>query len=144
MITAEQMVLRSKDISLIKEFSLAIIKIKSVLRYSGKEKVNLLSNRMFVVKSNDLLTTSKNLMDIQTALTSFQLIKILYQTPTGNITERLIEPFALYNWTLAAYCRLRKDFRSFRLDRIKKVDILNECFEPHKMTLQQYIYKFVE
>lgn len=48
LITAEQFVLKNKDVSFIKEYSEAISKIKSVLRQSTKENANLLSDRMAV------------------------------------------------------------------------------------------------
>jgi len=149
LITAEQIVLRSKDSSLIKEFSEAVSKIRSVLRYSSKDKVELLSERVFVGKNFEEKITSQSLTDIQIALTNFQLIRISYQTPEGKETERNIEPFAFYNsaaedWTLVAYCRLRNDFRTFRLDRMKKVEVLNETFEPHKLTMKQYVEKYIE
>lgn len=57
---------------------------------------------------------------------------------------RNIEPFALLsteNWLLVAFCRLRNEFRFFRLDRINKFEILDDRFEPHKMTLQEYFEK---
>lgn len=144
LITAEQFVLRSKDSSLVKEFSEAIAKIKSVLRYSNKEKAELLAERVFFGRNFEAQVTSQNLAEIQLALTNFQLVRITYETADGKISDRTIEPFALYNspqedWTLAAYCRLRKDFRSFRLDRMKKVLVLEEVFEPHELTIEEYL-----
>jgi predicted DNA-binding transcriptional regulator YafY len=144
LITAEQFVLRSKDSSLVKEFSEAIAKIKSVLRYSNKEKAELLAERVYFGRNFDAQVTSQSLTDIQLALTNFQLVRITYETPDAKTSERTIEPFALYNspqedWTLAAYCRLRKDFRSFRLDRMKKVELLDGFFEPHKLTIEEYL-----
>ncbi|MCZ4244838.1 WYL domain-containing protein [Pedobacter sp. HCMS5-2] len=66
-----------------------------------------------------------------------------YYSPDNDATtKRLVEPFALYstqeNWLLIAWCRLRMDFRSFRLDRIKTLNLLDEQFEPQKMSLQEY------
>ena len=46
LITAEQLVLKNRDSSLIKEYTAAINKIKAVLLYSTKEKVELLGNRI--------------------------------------------------------------------------------------------------
>jgi len=46
------------------------------------------------------------------------------------------------NWLLVAYCRLRQEFRFFRLDRIEKMDVLTDKFEPNKMTLQEYFDKY--
>jgi predicted DNA-binding transcriptional regulator YafY len=37
-----------------------------------------------------------------------------------------------------AWCDLRKDYRAFRLDRIKNLELLPEKFELHKMTLEKY------
>jgi predicted DNA-binding transcriptional regulator YafY len=49
-----------------------------------------------------------------------------------TVLEREIEPFRLiYNggtWYLNAYCRLRQDLRSFRLERIQSLRLLSEKF----------------
>ncbi|WP_429774014.1 WYL domain-containing protein [Agaribacillus aureus] len=39
-------------------------------------------------------------------------------------------------------CRLRGEFRSFRLDGIQKMEILSENFEPHLLTLQEYFDQY--
>lgn len=145
LITVEQLVLKNRDSSLIKEYTEAINKIKAVLRYSTKEKTELLSKRVAVSPAISDINTSNSLMLIQNALTSFQVLDIIYQSEERNQkTDRLIEPFALYyslqeNWTLIAYCRLRKDYRMFRLDRIQKIQQTNLKFTPHKLTLQEYL-----
>jgi predicted DNA-binding transcriptional regulator YafY len=147
LITTELIVLKSKDASLVKEFSGAVAKIKAVLKNSSKEKAELLSERTYIGKNREKEITSENLIALQMALTSYQLVKICYQSAEAAATERVIEPFVIYNsvqddWTLVAYCRMRKDFRSFRLDRMTKVEVLEECFEPHKLTMKQYAERF--
>ncbi|MEA5406065.1 YafY family protein [Arcicella sp. DC2W] len=143
LITAEQLILKNKDASFVKEYSEAINKIKSVLRNNTKDKANLLSDRTVFRQNTDNDRTSNYLSTLQLALTNFNLVKIKYHSPdTNQTTERTIEPFAIYstqeNWLLIAFCLLRKDFRAFRLDRIQNLTTLNEQFEPHKMTLQEY------
>ncbi len=143
LITAEQMILKNKDASFVKEYSQAISKIKSVLRNNTKEKANLLSSRTVFRQNTADNQTSNYLSALQLALTNFNLIKIKYHSPeTQQTTNRIIEPFAIYstqeNWLLIAFCLLRKDFRAFRLDRIQNVTTLNEQFVPHKITLQEY------
>jgi predicted DNA-binding transcriptional regulator YafY len=143
LITAEKFVGRNKDASFVKEFTEAIGKIKSVLRYTTKENAELLSNRMAVSQNHTHDRTSNYLVSLQLALTNFSLVKMSYEKPDSNeMTIRTIEPFALLstqeNWLLVAWCRLRKSFRLFRLDRIKKLEIQSEKFEPHKITLQEY------
>lgn len=145
LITVEQLVLKNKDSSLIKEYTEAINKIKAVLRYSTKEKTELLSKRVAVSPAIPDINTSNSLMLIQNALTNFQVLNISYQSEEKNEkTERQIEPFAFYyslqeNWTLIAYCRLRKDYRMFRLDRILKIQQTELKFNPHTLTLQEYL-----
>lgn len=145
LITAEQLVLKNKDASFIKDYSEAIEKVKAVLRYSQKEKVNLLSERTRFNQNLNRERNSNNLSDLQFALTNFRLTKIEYTNEQNKTTTRHIEPFALLsteNWLLVAYCRLRKEFRFFRLDRIKKLEVLPDKFEPHRMTLQEYFDKY--
>jgi predicted DNA-binding transcriptional regulator YafY len=143
LITAEQLVLKNKDASFVKEYTEAISKIKSVLRHNTKNKANLLSRRIVFRNNAGTDRTSNYLSTLQLALTNFNLAEINYHsTDTGKTTQRKIEPFAIFstqdNWLLIAFCRLRKDFRAFRLDRIQSLNILSENFEPHKMSLQEY------
>jgi predicted DNA-binding transcriptional regulator YafY len=143
LITAEKFVLKNKDASFVKEYTEAIEKIKSVLRTNTKENAELLSSRIAISQNNTFDKTSNYLASLQLALTNFNAIEIAYQKPDTNETStRIIEPFALLstqeNWLLVAWCRLRKGFRLFRLDRIRKLEIQNEKFAPHKITLQEY------
>ena len=141
LITAEQFVLKNKDTSFVKYYTEAIEKIKSVLKYSIQDKANLLSERTRFDQNNDQERNSSHLSDLQFALTNFRIAKIEYTNEQNIGTTRHVEPFALLsteNWLLVAYCRLRGKFRFFRLDRIKKLEVLTDKFEPHKMTLQEY------
>lgn len=143
LITAEQLILKNKDTSLIREYSEAMNKIKSVLHSNTKDKANLLSRRILFRQNTDNDRSSNYLSNLQLALTNFHLAKIVYHsTETLQTTERVIEPFAMYstkdNWLLVGFCRLRKNFRAFRLDRILDLQILSDKFEPHKMTIEEY------
>ncbi len=142
LVTVEQFVLRNKDSSLIESYGSAVDKIKAVLSFRGKDKVEFLSQRVVFRQNKTLEVTSRFLNLAQVALTNFQLVKARYQSVDDVVTERILEPFALYstqeNWLLVAFCRLRKDFRSFRLDRFLEFVLLNDFFEPHPITLKEY------
>jgi predicted DNA-binding transcriptional regulator YafY len=100
LITAEQFILKNKDASLIKNYSNAIAKIKAVLQYTTKDKVDLLSQRIVIGQNFQNITTSHFLADIQKALTDFFVIKLLYTGKNDEKPiERLVEPFAIYNST---------------------------------------------
>ena len=145
LILAEQLVLRNKDASFVQDYAEAIDKIKSILRYTIQNKVNLLADRTQYDEAFNQERNSSNLSDLQNALTNYKLVKIRYVNKEGSTTDRIIEPFALLsaeNWYLIAWCRLRKEFRFFRPDRIQKMEVLSENFEPHNLTLQEYFDKY--
>ena len=56
-----------------------------------------------------------------------------YCDANSESTERTVRPLALHfwggTWTLAAWCELRIDFRTFRIDRAERVMLSDECFE---------------
>lgn len=143
LITAEQLISKNKDTSFVKEYTNAISKIKSVLKGTTKEKTHLLSKRIVFRQNPANEKTSDYLTPVQSALTDFKIIQLNYHSPETNTTTiRRVEPFALYstreNWLLIAKCRLRDDYRTFRLDRINHLSVLEERFEPHQLTLDQY------
>ena len=145
LILAEQLVLKNPDAAFIKDYIEAIDKIKAVLRHSDKDKANLLSERTRFDLNLNRERNSNVLSDLQSALTNFNLAKIEYSNEANESTSRLIEPFGVVSttdtWLLIPWCILRKDFRYFRLDIIKRLEILPEKFSPHKMTLQEFFEK---
>lgn len=142
LILAEQLVAKNKDASFVKDYTDAIEKIKAILKHSMKDKANLLVERTRIGQNMNGAKNSSNLSALQLALTNYCLTKIEYTNGEDKTSTRMIEPFALVstheNWLLIAWCRLRVEFRYFRLDRIKKIQVLTEHFTPHKMTLQEY------
>lgn len=146
LILAEQLVLKNRDSSFIKDYTEAVDKVKAVLKQADKDKANLLADRTRFEQNINRERNSDNISQLQQALTNFQLTKIDYTNEQGKISNRIIEPFALIstteNWLLVAWCRSRKEFRFFRLDRIASLQVLAENFTPHKMTLQEYFDKY--
>ncbi len=145
LILVEQLVLKNKDASLVKEYTEAIQKIKAVLKNDVKDKANLLSDRTRNELNLNTERTSNNLTILQHALTNHFLVKIDYVNEANKQSQRIIEPFALLstdNWLLIAWCQQREEFRYFRLDRIAKLQVLSEKFTPHDMTLQEYFDKY--
>ncbi len=142
LVTAEKLILKNKDKSFTEEYQNTVSKIKSILRNSQKEKIEFLFDRVIFRNNSKNKKTSNYLMNIQSAIANFNLLEIKYNSLKGVDINRVIEPFALYstqeNWLLIAICRLRNDFRVFRLDHIKNLIVKNQVFEPQKITLQEY------
>jgi predicted DNA-binding transcriptional regulator YafY len=146
LILAEQLVLKNKDLSFINDYTEAVDKIKAVLKQSDKDKANLLADRTRFEQNLGRERNSNIISQLQQALTNFELVKFEYTNQNQEVSKRSVEPFALIstteNWLLLAWCRWRNAFRYFRLDRIVKMQVQAEKFEPHNMTLQAYFDKY--
>lgn len=70
---------------------------------------------------------------IRRAISGRRVLRLSYQTPGSEPSSRDIEPLSLTvftdGWMLGAWCRLRRDFRYFRLDRIAEIIEVDELFE---------------
>ena len=66
------------------------------------------------------------------ALLQRRKLRLAYKTKDEQPSERVVRPLGAFfwgrNWTLAAYCELRHDFRNFRLDRVVTCTLLDETF----------------
>ncbi len=77
------------------------------------------------------------------AIEEHRKARLSYRSAPGDETERVVRPLGLFfwgdRWSLTAWCELRDDFRSFRLDRIRQMEPLRERFhdEPGR-TLDDY------
>ena len=148
LVTAEKLVQKNRDSSFVDNYSTAVEKIRSVLRFPQKGKVHFLSDRIYFSGNNAHHRSSDLLMALQSAITDFELVEIEYHSVAGEQTTRQIEPFAFYsnngNWLLIAFCRLRMEFRTFRLDNIQDMSFLDQTFPSHNMTLVEYFERFVK
>ncbi len=143
LITAEKIIVKNKDASLIKHYAEAITKIKAILRTGEKSKAELLSKRVLYRGNPNYETNSDYLSIIQTTITNYNPVSIDYESIGKNEkTSREVEPFAMYNshenWVMIAFCRLRTAYRAFRLDKITRLVVHEDTFEPHDYTLQRY------
>lgn len=143
LITAGQLIVKNKDKSLSESYQSAITKTKAVLKNRQKEKTEFLTSRLQIRDNTSLENTSQYLIQLQVNIANFQLIEISYMNVDGYKSQRKVEPFAVYttkgNWILIAFCRDKKDFRAFRLDRIQNLTVTDITFEPHNITLEQYL-----
>jgi predicted DNA-binding transcriptional regulator YafY len=77
------------------------------------------------------------------------VVQLRYRDREERSTTRNVRPLALafYGpvWHLASWCELRQDFRSFRLDRISELQVLEETFHLERgKTLHDFIKRECE
>jgi predicted DNA-binding transcriptional regulator YafY len=120
-----------------RHFATAMDKIKSVLGDTDQDYINRLDALVMVLNAaprpGDGLAQNL-LMDIQQVLAGHKKVSIQYHSAyKDEATSRVIEPLGLCfyagHWHLLAYCHLRKDYRDFRVDRVRGIRHTGECFD---------------
>ncbi|WP_109300910.1 YafY family protein [Aquimarina sp. AU474] len=141
LLTASKIIETNNDQSLINEYQEAIDKVIAVLKTTQKKKLEILEQRIFTY-NRTAVYPSNSLSIIQQAITDFRVLEIQYTTALKESSKRLIEPLGVYftnnTWILIAYCRLRKDYREFRTDRIANLIETQEIFPSQQFTLEDY------
>lgn len=143
LITIEKIIQTNTDSSLIENYQNIVAKIKTILKYSDKEKIELLSNRIGTTKKINNQIKSNSLSLIQTAITEQIILEIQYKSIyKEQLTKREISPLGLYfsneNWIVIAFCNLRNELREFRLDRMAHIISRNKHFEDKNFSLSNY------
>jgi predicted DNA-binding transcriptional regulator YafY len=136
------------DASLRKQMESALLKIRSVLPLERRDYLDRLERSTTVVASSSApipRLSSETLIPVQRALADRRVLAMDYQgAQRPGITRREVEPLGLVyyadNWHLIGYCRLRRDVRDFRTDRICRVEVRNELFSGHDdFSLKRYL-----
>ena len=143
LITAEQLVARNRDASFANDYRDAITKIKAVLPRTIQEKAELLAQRIVFRNNPQQVSSSDTLATLQLSIIHRKPVEVVYQALSDQQeTHRVVEPLALYstqeNWVLIAWCRLRDNYRSFRLDSIRQMKQLSDVFPDRNFTLDNY------
>ena len=76
----------------------------------------------------------RKLDEMHSAAQKRRVVLLAYAREDGQPSVRRVRPLALYFWggvwTLTSWCEMRDDFRSFRVDRIQRAEVLEETFTP--------------
>lgn len=88
--------------------------------------------------------TFSNIDILRNSINQKKPIRFCYTKLDETISERDVNPLALYfwgrTWTLTAWCHLRNTFRNFRIDRMEKVSQLDDVFaETPGQRIEDYI-----
>lgn len=124
----------------------AMRKIESIL--PEPLQASMLQTALFGPPHRVRTDGSSHLRQLRQALSDDRWVNLQYIDATGAASERTVVPLALYfwgqRWLLAAYCHLRKDYRSFRVDRVQALTHVQPSSEQlihdgNPVTLENYI-----
>ncbi|WP_281184904.1 YafY family protein [Trichlorobacter lovleyi] len=107
-------------------------KIRSVLTDELKQHAEQQPYRIPVVEDDDGLRETHG--QLRRACEQHCKLAVGYADENGSETERIIWPLGMIGWsscwTLLAWCELRRDYRNFRFDRFRSLQVLEEHFTP--------------
>ena len=116
----------------------ALAKVRSFIPAERAKDIELKTNQVLI----DLTpwSGSKNVQPylerIKQAMQESRLLSFDYLNQTGNRISRIAEPYQLVlkgnHWYWQGFCRVRNDFRLFKLSRTFGLTMLNETFVPRE------------
>ena len=143
----DRTILTSKDMQMILAGLRSLDSVSGSSYYSQlMEKIRAGSSEFVTGRDSLLIDLSSWYKDslapkietIQDAIGDRHLIRFRYYAPSGE-SERMVEPYYLVfrwsSWYLWAWCRDRKDFRLFKLNRMDHVCKTETVFECRKAAL---------
>jgi predicted DNA-binding transcriptional regulator YafY len=146
-LTAEKLVEKFTDSSTETSYKSAMYKVRSVLRSAEKDLLENIDEQIAVLRKYTPFDNAPGNNLLQTLLrgaSEKQVLHIHYAAYNSNeTTQRDIEPIGIFYssgfWHTIAYCRLRKDYRDFRTDRIQQINTTSETFRQEHPSLKEYL-----
>ena len=123
-------------------------KLERVLPAPLKTRLRALSETVTLdLRASPSANDNETLMTLSTAAHQRQRVHLRYCSPQGDShreSERDFDAYGLVwrarRWYVVGWCHLRKDLRSFRLDRIAQVALVNAHFEaPQSFDAMAYL-----
>lgn len=141
LLTAEKFMGQLTDKETQAYYSSAMVKIRAILRSTEKQTLEVLEDAISI--ANTAPIHKSYLQDLFTSLKNKQLVIIHYQKADGSASQRKIELIGCYssynNWYIVAFCLLKQDYRTFKMNRIVDLQILEEYFDKNHISLQDYL-----
>ena len=127
---------RAEDARLGDAAANAISKIISVLPDDLRQAVD---GTALLVGAGEVIPAVVDLSAIRLAIRNERKLAIAYRDADGSATERAIWPFAIGFFdrvrVVIAWCELRDDYRTFRLDRISRMEPLPERYPRRRVVM---------
>lgn len=112
-------------------------KIRSVLKFANRDILEKFENYIGILELGEIQQESNPFHVLEPLIQSIiehKTVKIEYSAIyNGKTTTREIEPVGLFfmfgQWYLLAWCKLRNDYRTFKLNRINNITMTDSLFE---------------
>lgn len=125
----------------------ALAKVSRVLPPQARDRLNSLASHLFFFSAGRHAPPDAALLiKLSQAIGQQQCVALDYRSPDDELTHRTVEPYGVVGWKgrwyLVGYCRLRRDHRTFRIDRIQRARTQEELFErPADFDCQAFLQR---
>lgn len=144
---AEPLVTRFADESVRRHFASALSKIKMVLGRSQREGLEIAQAQTahFIPDQfAHMLPSTEYLTPLQHAILEKRIVALDYENADGQTSAREVEPIGLtfysLNWHLIAWCHLRREYRDFRVSRMRRMRVTLKPFSiSEHIELNEYL-----
>lgn len=110
----------------------ALARIEAVLPRAEEARIGALSERYLAPDFMRPMAQREPLAALREGIAASRKVLVTYRRGDGELSQRCLWPLGLvfwgHCWTLGAWCELRQEFRTFRVDRIQTVAVSDEPF----------------
>ncbi len=151
-ITAEKLVEKLTDQDNSSSFKSAMYKIRAVLRNADKDYLTGIDENVEVLRARCLPQFPNHINPMQIILKAIAIRKVVslsyFSFYRQAHTERYVEPVGVFyldnHWHLIAWCRMQKDYRDFRFDRMLDVQHTEDGIFINHPSLKDYLANVYE
>ncbi len=125
-------------------------KLERVMPSKLKQRVRAIGDTTrLVLPKTQAVFDERALLLLTKAAQTQQRVSLCYHSPEGEVIGREVDPYGLVfrfaRWYMSGYCHLRQDLRSFRLERISEVKLLDIPFKrPSRFDAAEHLNQSLE
>ena len=128
-----------------REMDNAIEKIGCLIPEDKEEEFERLSEQIAIdiIPWGSQQRQQEHFKSLHQCISAQKLVSFTYTNNISITTARVVEPMTLlfksYCWYLFGYCRTRKDFRIFKLSRMRNLSIQDEQFSRRQKSFREIL-----
>lgn len=145
LVTGLKAVASDSDETLERAANRALERLETVLSPETRGRVRALQDAFapgFLTPDHSVAAPSQHVIALAEAIHKGDRLIMSYNNGQ-QVTERKVDPYGLAKlgpWYVVAYCHLRQDLRTFRVDRIRRMATTDESFErPQGFDAYRYV-----
>lgn len=121
----------------------SITKLNNYTNQEQETKIDEHFKSLEIINRSNSLSIQPFLKQLELAVVSGYSVKIQYKKRSKDQSNRTIDPYKIIywndNWYVGGFCHLRKDIRSFRVDRIEALTLTETPFkQPEDFSTRTY------